>query len=481
MLYAGQQILRGQAPYVGVTIVKLPVSPFVAAAGIAVGRAFGIDDIVAGRLAFWLCASVSVGAVFVLGATLLKPARSAMIASRETSQVLSALAGSLAAAFLLSFQTFGIQVAEGPEAKFPMVCAGMLCLVLLAREQFFWAGIASALSFMAWQPGLIFILATTLAAIFFSATRQRALRDALLGIAIPILLLGVYLAFQGALASMFRQTFGANANYLGDKKVATGILSVLAENVLKVWNVSLECSWTETPFVLLGELGMVAGILFFAVRFWKTRDAKFFLGAFPLVVSGAALFGFSLLDIQKCSDLVPLLPYLALGATFPLISLISLFAKKDVRAAFALGGLVLVVVLLYGTRDAFTSPRQNGLPQQRALAHEIAARLQASDRVQQFGDTVLLVVTQRENATRFVHLGEKQGIGILNAEGITLNALVAQLQQANPRVITLSRAKDKIWAAPLYAWIEKNYTLQSSYGASEGGTQRETDVWWRNQ
>src|SRR5262245_5962858 len=68
MLYAGQQILRGHAPYVGVTIVKLPVSPFVAAIGIGMGRMFGLDDILGGRLAFWLCASVSVGAVFLLAA-----------------------------------------------------------------------------------------------------------------------------------------------------------------------------------------------------------------------------------------------------------------------------------------------------------------------------------------------------------------------------------------------------------------------------
>src|SRR5438552_581083 len=67
MVYAGQQILRGHAPYVGVGIVKLPVSPLVAALGIAMGRTFGLDDILAARLAFWLCAGLTVGAVYLVG------------------------------------------------------------------------------------------------------------------------------------------------------------------------------------------------------------------------------------------------------------------------------------------------------------------------------------------------------------------------------------------------------------------------------
>ena len=497
MLYAGQQILRGHAPYVGVTIVKLPVSPLVAAAGIATGRAFGIDDILAGRIAFWLCASVSVGAMYLLGAQIVRDGlslRGANLATKQSRNLPNGdcfaktarndnvafriLPGSIAAATLVSFQTLGIQVAEGPEAKLPMVCAGMMCLVLLAREKFFWAGIAGALAFMAWQPGLIFVVVTLLAVVF-ATQRKRALTESLLGVTIPIVLVGIYLAFNGALGSMFRQAFGANANYLGEKKVAAGIFSVVAENVQKVWSVSAECSATEMPLVVLGFVGIIAGTIFLAWHFWKTRDAKFSLRVLPLWLSGAALFAFSFLDLQKCSDLVALLPYLALGAAFLVISLISFVAVKNTRVSLALGIIFTCGILLYGTLDAFNQPRQTGLLQQRALAREINAQLAPNDAVQQFGDTVFLVLTQRENATRFVHLGEKQGLGILTAEGVSMDALVQQLQNKNPRVVTLSRAKAKEWAQPLYAWIEKNYELKTSYAASEGGTLKETDVWWK--
>ncbi len=499
MLYAGQQILRGHAPYVGVAIVKLPVSPLVAALGIASGRAFGLDDILAGRIAFWLCAGIAVGAAYLVGAALaheltgfqnhaLSLTNRSVPRERETNATASKTArlwaflyGSASAAFFLSFQTLGIQVAEGPEAKLPMVCAGMLCLVLLAREKFFWAGVAGVIAFMAWQPGLVFV-AAALGCAFVVTERKRAVPAALSGIALPLLLVGAYLVANGALGSMFRQAFGANANYFEEKKVAVGILSTVVANASKVWSVSLECSATEVPFVYLGYAGMLGGALFLAYRLWKTRDTKLFLAAFPLLLSGAGLFGFSLLDLQKCSDFVPLIPYLALGAAaffIFLIYLVSVFLAHRAPLGFALGVFLILVILFFGARDAFTQPPQNGIAQQRALAQELAAQLAPQDRVQQFGDAFFLIDTQRENATRFVHLGEKQGLGILTAEGVSMEDLVAQLRAANPRVITLSRAKTKGWAKPLYDWIEMNYTLGASYNASEGGTLKETDIWWR--
>jgi len=545
MLYAGQQILRGHAPYVGVAIVKLPVSPIVAALGIGTGRAFGIEDLLAGRIAFWLCAGVLVGAVYLVGAQLARDLTGFRTAATRTTNAVSqrdrdnqynavktcqVLFGSLAAAILLSSQALGIQVAEGPEAKLPMICAGMLCLVFLAREKIFWAGIAGAISFMAWQPGLIFVLLSLLFTLY-APDRKRAFLSALIGIAIPILIITAYLAANGALASMFRQTFGANANYFGEKKIAAGIFEIVLGNVTKMWEVSRDCSTTEIPLIAIGYLGMIGGALFLVSRFWITvplslrgsvamitslamrctsspqslrdKDRDCFvprndmphndmphndkaLSAFPLLLSGAALFGFSLLDLQKCSDLTPLLPYLALGAAsllFALSFLASRFLARalhqdESRVLIALTLPLLAFLLFYGTRDAFTQPRQNGLAEQRALIKELAAQLSSTDHVQQFGDATFLVLMQRENTTRFVHLGEKQGLGILTAEGISMEQLIAQLRAANPRVITLSRAKNKAWAKPLYDWLETNYRLDSSYGASEGGTQKETDVYW---
>lgn len=497
MLYAGQQILRGVAPYTGVAIVKLPLSPLLAALGIGAGRLFGVDDILAGRIVFWLCAGLTVGAVYLIGAQVAQylPFRG----RSEDPKALGTweraagwLVGSFSAVVLLSWQVLGTQVARGPEAKLPMICAGMVWVVLIARRRFFWAGVAGALAFLAWQPGLVFVAAALLSGAVVS-TRRRALFAALGGALVPLLLVGIYLGANGALGSMFRQAFGANANYLGDKKFAAGLGGVLLANVTKLREVSFECNLTEAPFLLLAMVGLVGGGVWLVWRLLRARDAQAFLDLFPLGLSGAALFGFSLLDLQKCSDVIPLMPYYALGAGGLLggafLLGVSVLARassaprhENTRALTVLyggGALLLVILFWYGARDAFALAPQNGLAEERATAAEIEARLAPGDRVQEFGNTGFLVITRRDNATRFIHLGEKQGLGIFTAEGITLDEVVAQVRTANPRAILLSRAKNKEWAAPLYAWINENYVADAVYNASLNTRNKGLEVFWK--
>jgi hypothetical protein len=493
MLYAGQEILRGHAPYVGVAIVKLPVSPIVAAIGIAVGRVFQWDDLVAGRIAFWLCAGLTVGAVYWVG-VLLKPASVFWRTEfAQTSQVSGILLGSLAAIVLLTCQALGIQVAEGPEAKLPMICAGMFCVVFATRRQFFGAGVLGAISFMAWQPGLIFVAGAVLCSLIVPE-RKRAFVYALAGVAVPIILVGGYLVLNGALGSMLHQAFGANATYFQEKKQGAGFFGMILGNAAKVYGVALECSDTEMFLTRLSVIGLIGGA---AVLVWRVVSqvagqrlqvaSASNLAGIMLLVSGAGLFGFSFLDLQKCSDLVPLLPFMALGAGALLFTLAYVLARvvmrglnqAETRSMLGAGVVIVALTLGYGIHAVLVVPPQPGtLAQQRDFARQLSAELTNTDRVQQFGDAVFLVLTGRENATRYVHLGEKQGLGIFTAEDVSMDMLIAELHTANPRVITLSRAKDKNWAQPLYAWIEANYTLQSSYGATDGGTVKETDVYF---
>lgn len=498
MLYAGQQILNGRAPYVGVAIVKLPVAPFVAAAGIAAGRAFGLDDILSGRLAFWLCAAAAVAASYVVGAQLGRAlARSAVSddAATPRARVAGWLLGALSAGLLLGAQAFGLQVAEGPEAKLPMIAAGLVALALAGRWQWGVSGAAAALSFLAWQPGLIFVPAVLLASWISPVAsgpasrpaQWRALLWTLAGVALPLLAVGLYLAANGALDDMVRQAFGANANYFGEKKIGVGLAGVIAANARKVWAVSLECSVAVWPLTALHLAGAVGGSVALAALLWRRRERTLWRTGAPLLLSAAGLGGFSLLDLQKCSDLTPLLPYYALGGGALLLAVVWALARVwsartggDACAAVsALGGAVALVITIYAVLVGFAQAPQTLLAQQRGVVAQIAAQLGPGDGVQQFGDTVLLVMTRRENATRFVHLGEKQGLGILTAEGVTLDDLIAQLAAANPRLITLSRAKSKDWARPLYTWIEAHYTLASSIAGPVGGFRQDLDVYWR--
>ena len=471
MIYAGQQILRGNPPYVSVAIVKLPLAPLVSAGGIAVGRVIGVDDILGGRFAFMLCAVLTVGLLFVVG-----------------TQLAGRIVGIFSGLILLGSEALGVQVTLGPEAKLPMVLCGMACLALIARRRWLWAGAAGALSFLAWQPGLIFVAGAVIALVAEKPERRkRAAAETVIGIAIPLVLVGTYLAFNGAFGAMWQQTFGANANYFANKKAGVGLGAVIADNGSRLLLLAGRCSPGEPLFVFLGWAGVLGGAAYWGWRLARGRDTNDFLNAFPLLLSGAGLFGFTLIDLQKCSDYAPLLPYFALGAG----GLIYATAHRVMRyLADALhwdyarlwGGtaIVLCVLLLaYGAADALSQGRQDRLTPQLKLMNSIAARLDPGDRIQQFGDTVLLVVSHRENATKYVHLGEKQGLGILDVEGVDMPKLIAKLEEANPRLITLSRAKSKAWAAPLYEWIESHYDLTETYTGDEGGTVHDTDVYWR--
>lgn len=222
----------------------------------------------------------------------------------------------------------------------------------------------------------------------------------------------------------------------------------------------------------------------------RSADRRaFLLKSLPVVVSGAALVGFSLIDVQACMDFVPLMPFFALGTGITAMFAVALIVAGLARVttisrarATTLAGVVVGLALLgYGTADAFTQEPQNGLAKQHQLVAQLVERLDSEDRIQQFGDATLFVMTGRQNATHFMHLGEKQGLGIFEAEGVTIPELVRELEAVNPRMIILSRARTKGWADALFEWIGANYTLDSTLRKGDGGTRGRTDVWLRKE
>lgn len=482
MLYAGQQILRGNAPYKTVGIVKLPFSPILAATGIAAGRAFGLADVLGGRYIFVLCAALAAGATFLVGKQL----------GGIEFGVLSALA-------LLGLQTFGIHAARGPEPKMALVTAGMLCVWFLAKRKWFAAGIAAACAFLTWQPGLIFVACAFLAPLLETrAKRRRGLAWSSAGILLPLLLVGIYLFANEALTPMWNQTIGANANYFQERKAAAGLWNVVTSNVTRLWTVTNSCATTEPALLFLGWLGLFgsgafvlwrAGRMILRARTQSLHDSQkqFLLNTLPLLITGGALFGFSLLDVQSCMDFVPLMPYFALGAGLVLFCVVRLLAalaaQRNVfpktRAVIFSSVVLALALLVYGTRDVWTLPRQIGLPRQIQLAQNLARPLSPDDKVQQFGDAAFFVLTGRQNATPFLHLGEKQGRGILQAEGMTIQDLNAELETLQPRLVLISRGRAKGWAKPLFNWLGEHYTLDGSYKKNQGSARTKTDVWRR--
>lgn len=471
MLYVGQQILRGNPPYATVTIVKTPLTGLLAAGAIATGRAVGWDDVFAARAGFMVLGGLLVVVTFLCGAGLF-----------------SRSAGLFAALALLGMDGVSQRVTDGPSPKVPFILFGMAALWLTAHKRWFWAGAAATLSFLTWQPGAAFVIVVWVA-VFLQARAEwkRALAVSAAGVATPLGLVGLYLGLSGALDSALKQVFGANASYLNTSKVGAGILNVVRENVTAVAAQAPQCFRDEQLFLGLGVAGMLAVAGFAVWRWQKGSRRELFLYA-PLLLSAGAMGAFTLLDFQSCADVLPFFPYLALGIGW--LAAMGIAALLQVRVltprvrvtwfAPAAAALVCVLLLAYGLADVARGTRATGLQQQHEMAARINAQLGAEDTIQQFGDAVLLVLLQRENATRFIHLGDKQGAGILRAEGVPPEQLPNLIESTHPRMITLSRAKDQPWAEPLYAWIAQHYTRVEGYDAQSGGTPQVTEIYIAN-
>ncbi len=478
MLYVGQQILRGNPPYATVTIVKTPLTGILAATAIGAGRVLGWDDIFSARAGFMLLGGMLIVVTFFCGAALF-----------------SKRAGLFAALALLGMDGISQRVTDGPSPKVPFILFGLAALWLTARKHWFLAGAAAGLSFLTWQPGAIFVVVVWFA-VFLNARSEwkRAFAYAIVGALAPLALVALYLAANGALDAALKQTLGANASYFGASKVGAGILNVLRENAANVMRDAQQCFRHKELFMIFGAFGISA---IGAHVLWRARRGharELFLCA-PFLISVGALGAFTLVDFQSCADVLPFFPYFALSIGWLAAMLITLletrvkhlFAQRVESASpdawFAPAATLLVCILLlsYGLAKVGRSGNADALAQQRAMAARVHARLDADESIQQFGDAVLLVLLQRENASRFIHLGDKQGAGILRAEGIEPAHLPSLLERAQPRVITLSRAKDQPWAQPLYEWIEKHYTLVEGYDAQSGGTPQVTEIYLSNE
>src|SRR5262249_29189136 len=147
--YIGQSILRGQVPYRDVIDIKTPGSMYSAALAMALGKSVGLRDLIAVRLYQVLLVGLLSAVTFVVANAYLR----------------SQLAAVIAALFPLTSHKFAEWMVVGTQPKLPMILFGMLSIFFIDRQRPFWAGVCSVLSFLWWQPGLMF---TGVAVLVFS-------------------------------------------------------------------------------------------------------------------------------------------------------------------------------------------------------------------------------------------------------------------------------------------------------------------------
>ncbi|MBI4675601.1 MAG: hypothetical protein HY741_28485 [Chloroflexi bacterium] len=448
-----------------------------AALALVAARPFGIDDVSAMRLLF---IALAVSAVLLI-----------YLFARDAFH--SRAVGWFSALALTSIGFLGARAATGPEPKLVVLVFGIATCWAIQKRAAWWAGICAALAFLAWQIAGIY-LGVAILALWLGAkpkTRWQQAGRVLAGFLLTLAPFVLYLAATGALYDAWAQTILGNFNFLREIAEGTGGIGLnIGQNLTKFGTATWRCMAKERALLLLGGAGAVSFTLQALIPLRRDKWSSAAWGALALSASALGFAAISLIDFQNCPDLLPFFTILALGCGWLITRIVEWVTLLVVRAApktaawapRALFTLATLVLLLYGTGDSlFTSSVSRLRAPQEKIAARVEQELQPGDTIQQYGDSIVLVLTGRTNATPVLHLGPKQHQGIFFMYENGLDGYIAYLDAHKPRVITLGRRKQEAWAKKLYTWIETNYRLVDSFDAKEGGTVNEIDLYVRNQ
>ncbi len=188
--YIAERITAGVPPHISQFDTKNALSGMITAAAMILGRAFGVDDVVAARTA----SIVAVVAAVVL----------AWVTARRLFG--GRTAASVAAASPLGFFLFYHLAAMGARPKVFLVPFIFAAFLAVDARRWVLAGVCGAACFLVWQPALI-VTATVVLAAVLSTGRRRDLPRALLGTIVPVLLYEAYFLAHGALEAQLWQAF----------------------------------------------------------------------------------------------------------------------------------------------------------------------------------------------------------------------------------------------------------------------------------
>ncbi|HEX7740118.1 MAG TPA: hypothetical protein VF426_10780, partial [Marmoricola sp.] len=296
-VYAGQQVLHGHAPYVGILNRAGPLAHLVPALGIALGRVFGLSDVVGARLFFMVVSIACVVSVYFWGRLVLG----------------TRLAGLAGAAAMLCFHGFVEYATNGPREKSVMVLLFVWVLIDLHKRNWLRAGVWLALSTLTLQiifpPGAAAALVALVAA-GAGARLRGLLRFAAGGIAATAVVALYFLvvgalddAVQGFLVINARYTTPdpffdaaqANWNHLVDGYGASLAVLILGAVALLVAGVVAALTWrrpAEDPLATRARAVAPAAAAVVLAVIWSMRDFDNWPDAFPLLPLAA--FGVAL-------------------------------------------------------------------------------------------------------------------------------------------------------------------------------------------
>lgn len=425
--YAGQQFANGVPPYVGVLNRAGPLAHMVPGFGAMLARLLGTDQVLTMRAMMMLLSVIAVWVTYLLGRDIFG----------------SRAAGAAAAATLLASRAVVLYAGGGPREKTTMLLLVVCALLAIAHRRWGWAGVATALATLTWQPAFWPCLAAALVAAKTPTWRMHWhdvltawARFAAGGTAATAVIVG-YFAFVGAFDAFFEGFLFVNTTSTDQVGLIT-FVTALPTVMLRAWGWSL--------WLLLAGL---AASLFLA---WRYRGATDPAGRAVVGVGAAtvAALAWSIYVFNGWADAIFVVPMAAVG----LGGLLAQARRRlPVRGAATLATAYVLVVSVSAGITAWTH-RPDVLEPMRTETEALLAAAGPDTSVQSIGAPQPLVFAGLTNPIR--HQMFLQGLDdyVDETEPGGLAGIAADIEERRPTFVTMDHPSWYDWAHPV---LRRNY------------------------
>ncbi len=301
--YMTERCASGVPPHVAQMEVKTQLPTIIGGAALAVGRVFGVSDVIAGRSACVAAAAISVILIWLLSAEL------AGFDPRQSSGRGSLFSGAVLVGAFGTFVLYGVflESATGFQPKMYMVVFLLAAHLACARRRPFACGVLGMCAFLCWQPAALVLAACGLATL---VDRHSTWKSVAMLIAGAFLALGAYeawFALHGALEAQIHQellAFGSSHKPID-------------------WHESLWFFVTESrgfehyphplpaAFLVAGAITLLAAIVRPARAFAIIRERP---GLVAFWIGAALATTFTFIDHQAHPDMLLAQPYFPVAA-----------------------------------------------------------------------------------------------------------------------------------------------------------------------
>ena len=442
--YIAQEILRGQMPYRDVIDIKGPMAAHLSALAMLAGKLVGLRDIIAVRWLHVLLLGLLCAVTCVVGTIYLK----------------SRAAGILAGLVPLCFPTFIEMMVAGTQPKLPMIVFGMLSLVLIAKDQPFWAGFCSMLSCLCWQPGLMFAgVAVLIFSRYLSTWRDGRALKVFAGATIPLIVTLAYFFVRGSLGEMWAWTITYNYSVFGP--AAKRPLGDATDHLLKIMNRIFR---RDIFLVILGALGLGVYLIERIVTKVKQKEALWMpdLFADALLMPPLIYLAFCLINIQSGPDLIPFVPFVGIfigSLMFKVERALSNRGKGLLSGSVILVPClsITIILLIILSHAAFYRIQGWNLKDQDKAMEAVSLMLDPNDKIYVHGTVELLILLGKANLNPYVFLDWGADDFAAARRGTDFTTLVQEMDAQAPKLVALSRLRKVNHGAELEQWVAEHY------------------------